>query len=84
MEGLLELLKGSIVNTPSKGRDDDVPAMLSEGEYVIPADIVALLGDGNNQAGAGVLSSLLEFLKGLEVPEGTSIMDLLSKAKEGK
>lgn len=40
------------------GRSDDVPAMLSEGEYVIDAETVALLGDGSNKAGADKLDRL--------------------------
>lgn len=33
----------------------DQPAALSEGEYVIPADVVSMLGDGNSDAGAKIL-----------------------------
>lgn len=34
------------------GRSDEIPAMLSDGEYVIDAETVALLGDGSSKAGA--------------------------------
>lgn len=37
------------------GRSDDIPAMLSDGEYVFDAEIVALLGDGSSKAGAKIL-----------------------------
>lgn len=37
---------------PGTGRSDDIPAMLSDGEYVIDAETVALLGDGSTRAGA--------------------------------
>jgi hypothetical protein len=36
----------------SDGRSDDVPAMLSSGEYVIDAETMALLGNGDPMAGA--------------------------------
>lgn len=36
----------------SGGQDDNVNANLSHGEYVVDADTVAALGDGNNEAGA--------------------------------
>ena len=36
----------------SDGRSDDVPAMLSRGEYVIDAETMALLGNGDPMAGA--------------------------------
>ena len=40
------------VNGPGTGRSDEIPAMLSDGEYVIDAETVALLGDGSSKAGA--------------------------------
>lgn len=40
------------------GRTDDVPAMLSDGEYVIDAETVALLGDGSSDAGAKKLDQM--------------------------
>jgi len=46
------------VKGPGTGRSDDIPAMLSDGEYVIDADTVALLGDGSSKAGAEALDRL--------------------------
>jgi hypothetical protein len=43
------------VNGPGTGRSDEIPAMLSDGEYVIDAETVALLGDGSSKAGANLL-----------------------------
>ncbi len=37
------------------GRDDKIPAMLSDGEYVMDAETVALLGNGSSKAGAKML-----------------------------
>jgi hypothetical protein len=37
------------------GRSDSIPAQLSDGEYVIDAETVALLGDGSSKAGAAKL-----------------------------
>lgn len=42
------------------GQADTVPAMLSGGEYVMDADVVAALGDGNTEAGASALDALRE------------------------
>jgi len=42
------------------GRSDDIPAVLSDGEYVIPADVVAAMGDGSNSAGADQLDAIVE------------------------
>ena len=46
------------VNGAGTGRSDDIPAVLSDGEYVIDAETVALLGDGSNKAGAKKLDEL--------------------------
>ncbi len=40
------------VEGPGTGRSDDIDAKLSDGEYVIDAETVALLGDGSSKAGA--------------------------------
>ena len=40
------------VNGAGTGRSDEIPALLSDGEYVIDAETVALLGDGSGKAGA--------------------------------
>lgn len=63
---ITELLKQAIMSTGNKGTDDDIPAYLSEGEYVFPADIVSKLGKGNTDAGGEVLDMLMEFIRGLE------------------
>lgn len=46
------------VNGPGTGRSDEIPALLSDGEYVIDAETVALLGDGSSKAGAERLDQL--------------------------
>tara|TARA_R110002126_G_scaffold203064_6_gene350404 strand:- start:6896 stop:8752 length:1857 start_codon:yes stop_codon:yes gene_type:complete len=40
------------------GRSDDIPARLSDGEYVMDAESVALLGDGSGDAGAKRLDEM--------------------------
>ena len=51
--------EGGFLEGESPGQDDNVPALLSEGEYVIPADVVSDLGDGNSKAGAKRLNQLI-------------------------
>lgn len=41
-----------LVQGPGAGQDDQIPAMLSDGEYVIDAATVSDLGDGSTNAGA--------------------------------
>jgi len=47
--------KSFAVQGAGDGRSDDIPAVLSDGEYVIDAETVALLGNGSNKAGAAQL-----------------------------
>jgi hypothetical protein len=46
------------VRGPGDGRSDDIPAMLSDGEYVIDAETVALAGKGSTKAGAEAFDKL--------------------------
>lgn len=50
---LTRLAKGG-----GSGRDDTIPARLSDGEYVMDAETVALLGDGSTDAGASRLDQM--------------------------
>lgn len=43
---------GSMVQGQGDGQSDQIPAMLSDGEYVMPAPVVSALGRGSNAAGA--------------------------------
>ena len=43
------------VNGAGDGREDKIDAKLSDGEYVIDAETVALLGNGSSKAGAAQL-----------------------------
>ena len=45
------------------GQEDDIPAQLSAGEYVMDADVVAALGDGNPEAGARKLDKMRENIR---------------------
>lgn len=51
---------GGHLNGHTDGQADRIPAMLSDGEFVIPADVTSDLGDGNNNAGAKKLYGLID------------------------
>jgi hypothetical protein len=55
--GGLSSTESYAVEGAGDGRDDKIPALLSDGEYVIDAETVALLGNGSNKAGAELLDS---------------------------
>lgn len=52
--GALGLLSGF-----TAGQDDKVDAALSDGEYVVPSDVVSDLGDGNSKAGGLALTRMV-------------------------
>jgi hypothetical protein len=58
-EGGLGSIENRYVQGEGDGTSDSVPAMLANGEFVIPADVVAKIGNGSNEAGAGVLDQFL-------------------------
>lgn len=58
---------GGIVRGPGGGMDDMLPAghptkkiLLSDGEFVVPADVVSHLGDGSTDAGARQLHAMMD------------------------
>jgi hypothetical protein len=61
------------VRGPGTGRSDSIPAALSDGEYVMDAETVALLGDGSSKAGAKKLDAMrgnLRKAKGRNLAKG--------------
>lgn len=60
--------QGYYLGGPTDGMADQIPAMignsqpaaLSDGEFVIPADVVSHLGNGNSDAGAQELFSMMD------------------------
>jgi hypothetical protein len=72
--GIAEMAKGGKANRPrylrgeTDGMQDRIPsnidgvqpAKLSHGEFVIPADVVSHLGNGNSDAGAKVLYKMMD------------------------
>lgn len=66
--GLLNLARGRYLNGSSDGMEDKIPATiadkqparLSHGEFVVPADVVSHLGNGNSNAGAQRLYDMMD------------------------
>ena len=58
-EGGLGSIENRYVQGEGDGTSDSVAAMLANGEFVIPADVVSKIGNGSNEAGAGVLDQFL-------------------------
>ena len=62
-EGGLGSMKNTYVKGKGDGTSDSIAAMLADGEFVIPADVVSSLGNGSNDAGAKVLSEFLSTIR---------------------
>ena len=54
-DGQADLVKGNI--------DGVQEARLSHGEFVLPADVVAMLGNGNSDAGADALQDFMKSVR---------------------
>jgi len=59
----LSSIENRYVAGEGDGTSDSVPAMLANGEFVIPADVVSSLGNGSNEAGASVLDQFLASIR---------------------
>jgi hypothetical protein len=63
--------KGGYLNGPGDGMSDHIPATingkqpakLSDGEFVLPADIVASIGNGSNKAGSTKLYAIMDKIR---------------------
>lgn len=62
-EGGLGSLKNRYVKGKGDGTSDSIPAMLANGEFVIPADVVSSLGNGSNDSGAVLLDEFLKTIR---------------------
>ena len=59
----VDFRRGSAVNGAGDGQSDDIPAWLADGEYVMDAELVSMLGNGSNKAGAKVLDKFRENIR---------------------
>jgi hypothetical protein len=55
--------RGAAVSGPGDGQSDDIPAMLADGEFVFPADVVAALGNGSTKAGSEKLYKMMHEIR---------------------
>jgi hypothetical protein len=83
-------LANRYVKGDGDGTSDSVPAMLASGEFVIPADVVSGLGNGDNDAGAKVLDEFMAAIRNHKrstkpselPPDSEGPLSYLEKAKK--
>jgi hypothetical protein len=61
--GRQDMRGGGFLLGPTGGHDDKIDAELSDGEYVMPADVVSKMGDGNNLAGARKFDAFVQNIR---------------------
>ena len=61
--GILDLDKGGELNGPGTGTSDSIPAMLSDGEFVMTADAVRGAGGGDRREGARKMYEMMDNLE---------------------
>jgi hypothetical protein len=59
----VDFREGDAVTGPGDGQSDDIPAMLADGEFVFPADVVAALGNGSTKAGSDKLYDMMHSIR---------------------
>lgn len=58
--GAKALERSGMIRSPVAGRTDALPANVKSGSYVMPADTISGLGQGNSMAGANAMNKLLK------------------------
>ena len=89
-DGRLDFRHGAHVAGEGDGQSDDIKAMLADGEFVFPADVVSALGNGSTKAGSDKLYEMMHSIrakarskkpKDLPPPALKSPLDYLKKVR---
>lgn len=62
-KGREDFRHGKHVAGEGDGQSDDIPAMLADGEFVFPADVVSALGNGSTKAGTDKLYEMMHSIR---------------------
>ena len=62
-DGRLDYRHGAHVAGEGDGQSDDIKAMLADGEFVFPADVVSALGNGSTKAGSDKLYEMMHSIR---------------------
>jgi hypothetical protein len=72
------------IHSPVAGRTDHLPMHVPSGSYVIPADIISAMGEGNTMAGFKVANTIFTQVPGLKgLPGADAQLGLPGKAEGG-
>jgi len=68
--GRIDMSNGGYLGGDTGGHADKIKANLADGEYVLSADVVSHLGDGNNRNGAKKLDSFMKNVRAHKATKG--------------
>lgn len=72
------------IHSPVAGRTDHLPMHVPSGAYVIPADIISSMGEGNTMAGFKVANTIFSKIPGMGgMPGSDAELGIRAKAKGG-
>lgn len=72
------------IHSPVAGRTDHLPMHVPSGAYVIPADIISAMGEGNTMAGFKVANTIFTQIPGMKgIPGEDAQLGLAGKAEGG-
>ena len=70
-DGRMDFRHGAHVAGEGDGQSDDIKAMLADGEFVFPADVVSALGNGSTKAGSDKLYEMMHAIRNRARSTGT-------------
>jgi hypothetical protein len=83
-EGSTEKIHVGPIHSPVAGRTDHLPMHVPSGAYVIPADIISAMGEGNTMAGFKVANSIFSRVPGMSgMPGADAQLGIPHKAAGG-
>lgn len=74
MPGVSSSLGHGLIKSPVPGRTDQLPLTVPKDSYIVPADVISGLGQGNTDAGWPLLKRILA-ARGADIDEGAPVTD---------
>lgn len=79
--GATKVFSGPI-KAPVAGRTDHLPIHVPSGSYVVPADIVSAIGEGNTETGFAILDHMIKIRSNGEAPKTGSPVPIVAAGGE--
>jgi hypothetical protein len=70
------------IKAPVAGRTDHLPMHVSSGSYVVPADIVSAIGEGNTETGFAILDHMIKMRSAGDAPTSGEMVPIVAAGGE--